>query len=229
MWSGKEHKDSPGRRAEDRAADTQATPAQPCHVGSLLRRAREAQNEDLRVTATHLRIRDTYLRAIEDGRFDELPSGAYSLGFVRAYAIHLGLDGDKLVQRFKDEQGGAVRMPALVIPEPQPEGRVPGGALVMASLLLAAGAYGGWYYVSSLGRVAEAPAVDDPPRAVAAAPAAAPARPRPVPATGGIDTSIAAAPRGTTPAPAAGPALAARTMEKLQEAAAKPRDADETE
>jgi cytoskeleton protein RodZ len=203
MWPGKEHKDSPDQGAERRAADSslahnQAAPAQPRHVGMVLRRAREAQNEELRVAAAHLRIRDGYLRAIEDGRFDELPAGAYAVGFVRAYAVHLGLDGDKLVRRFKEELGQGARKPNLVIPQPQAESRVPGGALVMASLLLAAGAYGGWYYASGSSRVAEAPT--EAPRAVASAPAA-------LPATGGLDTSIAAPPRGTAaPVPSAQPA-----------------------
>lgn len=256
MWTGKGPKDSPDRQAEDRAADAQAAPAQPRHVGTVLRRAREAQNEDLRVAATHLRIRDIYLRAIEEGRFDELPTGAYALGFVRAYAIHLGLDGDKLVRRFKEEVGSNImRRPELVIPEPQGENRVPGGALVFASLLLAAGAYGGWYYVSSHSRIAEAPAVEEPPisapqrpAAIAAAPAPAPVAPQasaqpaapvrpaapPVPplaATGGIDTSVAASPRGTVAAPPAQPAAplaAIVTAAKPPEPAPKP-EADETE
>jgi cytoskeleton protein RodZ len=241
MWTGKEQKNSPDRRAEDRAADASplhgAAPAQPRHVGILLRRAREAQNEELRVAAAHLRIRDGYLRAIEEGRFDELPSGAYAVGFVRAYAIHLGLDGDKLVRRFKDEVGGGImRKPELVIPEPQAENRMPGGALVFASLLLAAGAYGGWYYVSGTGRLVETPVVEQPPVSAPARPAAiaqaptaaptaapapqqaaqqqaAPARaqtppPMPLAATGGFDTSIAAPPRGSLPAPSAAPVQA---------------------
>ncbi len=242
MWTGKEHKDSPDRRADDRAAEAPGAPAQPRHVGILLRRAREAQNEDLRVAATHLRIRDGYLRAIEDGRFDELPSGAYALGFVRAYAIHLGLDGDKLVRRFKEETGaGLLRRPELIVPEPQGESRVPGGALVFASLLLAAGAYGGWYYVSSNSRIAEAPAVEEPPISAPARPAAIaaapslPAQPQaaqsparapipPLAATGGIDTSIAAAPRSAMPPQAAIATSAGKPPEP-----AKTQAVDETE
>jgi cytoskeleton protein RodZ len=221
MWPGKEHKDSPDQGADHGAADgplahSQAAPAQPRHVGMVLRRAREAQNEELRIAAAHLRIRDFYLRAIEDGRFDELPAGAYAVGFVRAYAVHLGLDGDKLVRRFKEELGTGARKPNLVIPLPQPENRVPGGALVMASLLLAAGAYGGWYFVSGSSRVAEAPSVPEPPRAVASAPAQTA-----LPATGGLDTSIAAPPRGTTavPAPAAQSAAQPQTPAAVASAA----------
>ena len=37
------------------------------------------------------RIRERYLVAIEDGRFESLPDPAYVNGFVRAYADHLGV------------------------------------------------------------------------------------------------------------------------------------------
>ena len=196
---GKGANDSPDRRAETRTAADAALPVQPRHVGIVLRAAREAQKEDLRVAANHLRIRETYLNAIEDGRFEELPAQAYAVGFVRAYAIHLGLDGEKLVRRFKNEAGMGERRPALVVPEPRSESRVPGGTLVMASLLLAAGAYGGWYYFSTHNRMADSAALETPARpAIAAAPQA----------TGGIDTSIAAVQHGAAPAAPAAPAIA---------------------
>lgn len=184
--TGKSENDSPDRRSDIRAAADAGLPAQPRHVGTVLRSTREAQHEDIRVAANHLRIREAYLRAIEEGRFEELPAQAYAVGFVRAYAIHLGLDGDKLVRRFKEETGASERRPDLVIPEPRSESRMPGGALVLASLLLAAGAYGGWYWFTTTGRMADTAAIGAPAR-----PAAQPAAPSTAPpATGGLDTSI---------------------------------------
>lgn len=43
------------------------------------------------------RINRTYLQAIEDGRFEELPAPVYARGFVRSYARHLGLDPEEAV------------------------------------------------------------------------------------------------------------------------------------
>lgn len=50
---------------------------------------------DISDCAEAIYIRARYLAAIEDGRFEDLPDPAYVVGFVRAYADHLGvpLDG----------------------------------------------------------------------------------------------------------------------------------------
>jgi cytoskeletal protein RodZ len=44
--------------------------------------------------AAATRIRERYLVAIEDGRFESLPDPAFVNGFVRAYAAHLGVTVD---------------------------------------------------------------------------------------------------------------------------------------
>ena len=55
-------------------------------IGVLLREARMRQGLDLADCAAATRIRERYLIAIEDGRFESLPDPAYVSGFVRAYA-----------------------------------------------------------------------------------------------------------------------------------------------
>lgn len=49
------------------------------------------QGLDLADCAAATRIRERYLVAIEDDRFESLPDPAYVNGFVRAYAAHLGV------------------------------------------------------------------------------------------------------------------------------------------
>ena len=49
------------------------------------------QGLDLADCAAATRIRERYLIAIEDGRFESLPGPAYVSGFIRAYAAHLGV------------------------------------------------------------------------------------------------------------------------------------------
>ncbi len=49
------------------------------------------QGLDLADCAAATRIRERYLIAIEDGRFESLPGPAYVNGFIRAYASHLGV------------------------------------------------------------------------------------------------------------------------------------------
>lgn len=63
-------------------------------IGVILREARMRQGLDLSECAAATRIRERYLIAIEDGRFESLPDPAYVSGFVRAYAAHLGVKVD---------------------------------------------------------------------------------------------------------------------------------------
>lgn len=60
-------------------------------IGVRLREARMRQGLDLADCAAATRIRERYLIAIEDGRFESLPGPAYVSGFIRAYAAHLGV------------------------------------------------------------------------------------------------------------------------------------------
>ena len=60
-------------------------------IGAILREARLRQNLEISACAQATRIRERYLVAIEDGRFESLPDPAYINGFVRAYAHHLGV------------------------------------------------------------------------------------------------------------------------------------------
>jgi len=115
-------------------------------VAALLRAARLQAGFDLVDVAGALHIQARYLEAIEDGRFEDLPGPAYAIGFVRAYAEFLRLDGKQIIRQFKDEARGLSRRQALVFPEPLQEGRFPGGVVLLVALLLATAIYGGWYY-----------------------------------------------------------------------------------
>ncbi len=48
------------------------------------------------------RINRTYLEAIEDGRFGDIPAPIYARGFVRSYARYLGLDPEESVAAMPD-------------------------------------------------------------------------------------------------------------------------------
>lgn len=121
-------------------------------VGALLRSTRERSGQDLRSVADVLRIRYVYLLAIEDGRYRDLPGATYAVGFVRAYAEHLGLDGLEIVRRFKDEENHIPSQSDLSFPVPAAEGGIPSGALLAIALLLAGLIYGAWYWSSSADR-----------------------------------------------------------------------------
>lgn len=119
------------------------------HVGAELRRARFEKGLTVPFLAESLRIRESYLIAIEEGDYQHLPGPAYALGFVRTYAAYLGLDGREAVQRFKDEAGGRDnlgRSARLAFPSPLADGGRPFGLVLVFALLLGALVYGGWYW-----------------------------------------------------------------------------------
>lgn len=120
-------------------------PAGPAHVGEALKMQREALGYALPDLASNLRIRLAFLEAIEEGRWADLPGHAYSTGFLRSYAQIVGLDPAAVLLRFKHDMAGHEVEPELYFPEPVNESRVPGGAVLLISALLALAVYGGWY------------------------------------------------------------------------------------
>lgn len=126
-----------------------ASIAAPEPVCSILRRHRKQMGQDLKTVSQALRIRHVYLEAIEQGRYDALPGSTYALGFIKTYAEYLNLDEEEIVQRFRDDVDGLEDQTQLVFPSPVPEGKVPGGAILLVALIMGSLAYGGWYGLSS--------------------------------------------------------------------------------
>lgn len=118
-------------------------------VGVELKAARERLGTSRAEFASRLRIREPYIGAIEEGRFADLPGPAYAAGFIRSYADSVGLDGEDCIYRFKQETAADADRTQLRFPEPEAESRLPGARLLAVSVLLVAGVYGGWYYLSN--------------------------------------------------------------------------------
>ncbi len=118
-------------------------------IGVLLRRTREGRRIAIADVAATLRIRVAYIEAIEKGAYERLPGPVYAVGFVRAYAEYLGLDGQEAARRFKREGQGLDDQPGLTMPLPIPERSIPGGRILLAALVLAICGYGLWYYLGN--------------------------------------------------------------------------------
>jgi cytoskeletal protein RodZ len=69
-------------------------------IGNSLREARLRQDLDFPELEHETKIRGKYLRALEDERFELLPSHTYIKGFLRSYADALGLDGQLYVDEY---------------------------------------------------------------------------------------------------------------------------------
>ena len=185
-------------------------------VGATLRAARERHGWSIADVAQQLRIRPPVLEAMEAGRFEKLPNGAYALGFVRSYADFLGLDRDEISRRVKAEAAALSARPELVFPKPLTESRMPSAVVLAVSLVLAVGGYGLWYYHSANVRLA-APRVDAVPPRLAAqveppkpsardAAAATVAEPSASPAAGSTAQTETGAASPSAPASATAPA-----------------------
>jgi cytoskeleton protein RodZ len=72
----------------------------PREFGEELRRERELRDVSRENLAAAIRISVRQLDALESGRFEILPAKVFSRGFVRAMAIHLGLDAERYAAAF---------------------------------------------------------------------------------------------------------------------------------
>ncbi len=103
-------------RDGDRAYATEAGPDLP----QRLLAAREHKGVDLYRAERDTKIRVRYLGALERGEYAELPGAVYTKGFLRNYALYLGLDPEDVIRQWKRERGDAVvpAEPVLAVPKP---------------------------------------------------------------------------------------------------------------
>jgi cytoskeleton protein RodZ len=70
-------------------------------IGDTLHQAREQQGRTLEDAARVLRVRGEQLRALEEERFDSFGGDVYAKGFLKSYAIELGLDPEPLLEEYR--------------------------------------------------------------------------------------------------------------------------------
>ena len=81
--------------------------------------ARERKGVDLYRAERDTKIRARYLGALERGDYKDLPGAVYTKGFLRNYALYLGLDPEDVLAQWRRERGdGKEQPPAIVVPRP---------------------------------------------------------------------------------------------------------------
>ena len=151
-------------------------PAAPEPQDSLPERllaAREAKGVDLYRAERDTKIQARYLGALERGEYRELPGSVYTKGFLRNYALYLGLDPDEVLVQWRRERGdGASNSePTINVPKPLTAPRK-GFTFSIGLLVAAALAIGVLLFIGYLGfqilRFSHPPevAVTDPTTAV---------------------------------------------------------------
>ncbi len=103
-------------RDGERAYAAEAGPSLP----DRLLEARERKGVDLLRAERDTKIRSRYLAALEQGNYAELPGAVYTKGFLRNYALYLGLDPEDVTRQWKRERGdlSIPAEPVLTVPKP---------------------------------------------------------------------------------------------------------------
>jgi cytoskeletal protein RodZ len=116
-------------------------------ITSRLRQVREEKSIRIEEVAAQTRIRQYFLQALEEGRFEDLPEPVFVQGFIRRYGDMIGLNGIALAHTFatnffdldSDRHGNNLDKKAnLYIP------------LVVPYILLLAAASWGLFYILNL-------------------------------------------------------------------------------
>ena len=91
-----------------------------CELGERLKAARTSRGLSLEEAARRLSLKKSVLQALEECRFDLLPEPALAKGYLRRYALLLGLDPKPLLALYPAEPPP---------PPPPPRRRLPWGVL----------------------------------------------------------------------------------------------------
>jgi cytoskeleton protein RodZ len=127
-------------------------------IGGSLREARLKRGLTPADVQKSIRIRDRYLQALEEERWELLPGDAYVKGFLRTYADYLGLDGNLYVEEYNSRFAHPDEQPQLV-PQRFAQRRTPVGGVGFLRPLVAVGvivaivaAVAAWQLSGSSGR-----------------------------------------------------------------------------
>lgn len=110
-------------------------------LGEALRALRLDRGLTLEELAEKTRVRRAYLEALEDMRLDALPSRPFTIGYIRAYALAVGVDPETAVERFKAEEpvlDEPLRAPIGVPDERDPRiaAFIAGAIVIVAAIVL---------------------------------------------------------------------------------------------
>lgn len=195
-------------------------------VGEELARARAALKLSVADVAQQLKFAARQIEALEQGRFEQLPTGTFARGMVRAYARLLKLDAEPLVQRIAGRVAttdnaaavASVRRP-IPITDPARRTNLIYAALSVAILVVIAGVVFEWQRErSGAARLTFVPAAAQAPVLVAETPQAANVAPNLSPmASAEPLRPVEARPAQAAPKPpAAGAAGAKRIVMKFE-------------
>ncbi|MGB5697606.1 MAG: helix-turn-helix domain-containing protein [Polyangiales bacterium] len=123
-------------------------------IGDYLKTERQTRRLSIEEVSRTTRIPRNTLASLEENRFEDLPSGVFVRGFIKAYASAVDIDADEVLARFDEQRPRAVPPPPLA----SVRNRRGYGVLVLAITTVALFAI----IVATFVSVRRAPAQDDP-------------------------------------------------------------------
>lgn len=93
-------------------------------VGTLLKKTREKKLMSLIELSRVTRIPSSTLQRMETDRWTELPGEVFVRGFIRSYALAVGLDANEMVARYSSGRRIALETPLPVASPIQAAGEV---------------------------------------------------------------------------------------------------------
>jgi cytoskeletal protein RodZ len=97
-------------------------------IGRVLKQEREERRVSIEELSSTTRIPRKTLECLEEDRFDDLPSGVFVRGFIKAYASAVDIDADEVLARFDAQRP----LPAPPPPLSTVERRRGNGSIVLA-------------------------------------------------------------------------------------------------
>lgn len=92
------------KSSEDKTkAEKQELPAAKLNLAEFLKEKRQAKNLSLEKLSDLTKIQVYQLKALEEGKFNELPPLVYSAGIFKRLAKFLDIDKDEIIKIYKDE------------------------------------------------------------------------------------------------------------------------------
>lgn len=126
-------------------------------IGQYLKDVRESQDLTLEEAAQAMHIRPHYLTALEAGNFDALPGKAYIRGYIRNYALLLGIKPEEVLTAI-DTVAGTEKQ-EYFIPEPTVKENLPSASLLRLTLIAVAVLAAGYLFFSHKEKAVVTPAV----------------------------------------------------------------------
>ncbi len=73
------------------------------NVSEILQETRESKNISVEEVSKNLKIKKTFIIALEKGEYDKLPSQSTTKGFIKIYAKYLGINTENIIAMFRRE------------------------------------------------------------------------------------------------------------------------------